>query len=78
MPATARTPSVTEIAAELRALTLLMYDTSVPLSTLEERVIPYLSPSVAFIDPWILARGKRKFRIGVRGFHCALRFDFDS
>src|SRR5262249_8757521 len=78
MPAMARTPLThAEIAAKIRELTLLLYDTSVPLATLEERVVPYLSPRVAFIDPWIIARGRRKFRIGLRGFHCAIRFDFE-
>jgi hypothetical protein len=77
MPAMKKAPSAAEIEARLRELTLLMYDTSVPLATLEERVYPSLSPSIAFIDPWIVARGARKFEVGLRGFHCAIRFDFD-
>jgi hypothetical protein len=70
-------PSALELEARFREITTLMYDTSVPLPVLRARVEPYLGPDVVFIDPWIHARGARKFRIGLSGFHCAFRFDFD-
>lgn len=68
---------VAELEERFRELTLLMYDTSVPIPTLEERVYPYLAPDIEFVDPWILARGRGKFETGLRGFHCVIRFDFD-
>lgn len=76
--ANARTLPVaeTQIEALFRELTLLMYDTSVPLSTLSERVNPYLSPDIVFVDPWVHVRGRRRFEIGLRGFHCVIHFDF--
>jgi hypothetical protein len=60
-----------------RELTLLMYDTSVPIPVLEERVLPYLAPDIEFLDPWVDVHGKRTVEIGLRGFHCVIRFDFD-
>jgi hypothetical protein len=54
-----------------------MYDTSVPLGRLAQRVHPHLAPDIEFVDPWVHVRGLRMFRTGLRGFHCAIRFDFD-
>jgi len=68
---------VREIEDRFTQLTLLMYDTSVPRRVLEEQVYPHLGPTIEFVDPWILARGRRKFITGLRGFHCAIRFTFD-
>ena len=73
----AREPRTAELEDRFRELTLLMYDTRVPLAALEARVVPYLGPDVVFVDPWLVAHGKDRFRIGARGFHCAFRFDFD-
>ncbi|APR77488.1 Hypothetical protein A7982_02835 [Minicystis rosea] len=70
-------PSVAELEEHFREITRLMYDTEVPLPVLEERVYPYLAPGVIFEDPWLRARGFRRFTIGLRGFHCVIRFDFD-
>jgi len=53
-----------------------MYDTSVSLSELQEQVYPYLSKDIRFVDPFIRARGRNKFQVGLRGFHCAFLFDF--
>ncbi len=73
-----RSPSrgVAEIEAQIRELTLLMYDTSVPVEALEQRVYPHLAPDIAFVDPWLRARGSGKFKVGLRGFHAVIRFDF--
>jgi len=68
---------VAELEERFREFTLLMYTTSVPLDELSVRVVPYLAPNIEFIDPVIRARGAEKFRIGLLGFHCAFRFDFD-
>lgn len=71
-----RQPNITEIEDFFQNLTLLMYDTEVALSVLEERVCPYLAPDVGFSDPWLRARGLARFKTGLFGFHCAFRFDF--
>jgi len=68
---------VAELEERFRALTLLMYDTSVPIPVLEERVYPHLAPDVLFTDPWVIVRGRRRFEIGLCGFHTIIRFDFD-
>jgi hypothetical protein len=67
---------VTDLEVRFRELTLLMYDTKVALPVLEERVSPHLAEDVEFVDPWLRARGDRRFMIGLRGFHCVIRFDF--
>jgi hypothetical protein len=69
--------SVRELEERFRTLSQLMYTTSVPLSTLETEVIPYLAPNITFTDPWLRARGFGKYRTGLRGFHCIIHFDFD-
>jgi hypothetical protein len=70
-------PSTAQLEARFRELTLLMYDTQVPISVLEERVHPYLAPHVVFEDPWLRAHGARRFRVGLCGFHSVIRFDFE-
>src|SRR5262249_12716076 len=71
-------PRVPALEARFRELTLLMYDTGVPIPVLKERVFPYLAPDIVFVDPWLVARRRRRFEIGLMGLHCAFRFDFDS
>lgn len=66
-----------QLAAHFRELTLLMYDTSVPIAQLEARVYPHLAPDIEFIDGILTASGARKFKVGLRGFHCVFYFDFD-
>src|SRR3989338_10486687 len=66
-----------ELEARFRTIVTLMYDTSVPLSILEEKICPYLAPDVVFGDPWLRSQGHQKIRMGMRGFHCAFRFEFD-
>ncbi len=66
-----------ELESKVRELTLLLYDTSVPRAVLRARVEPYLAPDIEFVDPWLRARGAGKFKIGLHGFHCVIRFDFD-
>jgi hypothetical protein len=76
-PSAGARPDVTALEARFREITRLMYDTRVPRATLEERAIPLLALNVEFVDPWLRARTRRVFAIGLRGFHCVIRFDFD-
>lgn len=55
----------------------MLYDTSVPLDQLDREVIPHMAPDIEFLDPWVHVRGLEAFRTGLRGFHCAIHFDFD-
>lgn len=66
-----------DLEEHFRRITLLLYDTSVSLPVLEQEVIPYLDSNIEFIDGLISARGRDKFQLGLRGFHCAIYFDFD-
>ncbi len=70
-------PSAAAVEDQIRELTLLMYDTRVPLPVLDQRVQPRLAPSVVFEDPWVRVHGRRRFMTGLHGFHCVIRFDFD-
>lgn len=72
-----RQARVAELEERFRELVLLMYDTGVPLAVLEERVIPCLAPGVVFVDPWLVGRRREIVGNGLRGFHCAFRFDFE-
>jgi hypothetical protein len=65
------------LEARLRRIVTLMYDTGVSLGQLEEEVVPFLSEKIGFKDPVLSARGLSKIRTGVRGFHCAFRFELD-
>jgi hypothetical protein len=69
--------SVRQLEERFARLSQLMYTTSVPLSTLEDEVVPYLAPDILFVDPWVRVRGAAKIRTGLRGFHCVIHFDFD-
>lgn len=75
--AAAAGPDLGKLDEQFRALTLLMYDTSVEIPVLEERVYPYLAPNIEFIDGILTATSAAKFRVGLRGFHCVFWFDFD-
>lgn len=69
--------SARKLEERFSRLSQLMYTTSVPLSTLEDEVVPYLAPNIEFVDPWVRVRGGAKIRTGLRGFHCIIHFDFD-
>lgn len=70
-------PDVAELSDRFRELTLLLYDTNVSLKSLAARVYPYLAPDIEFKDPLAITRGERLFKVGLRGFHCVIHFDFD-
>lgn len=69
-------PDVAALERRFTELTLLMYDTRVPLDVLEARVLPVMARDVEFVDPWVHTRGLPIFAAGLRGFHCVIRFDF--
>jgi hypothetical protein len=67
---------VHELERRFAELTKLLYDTSVPVSVLREKVYPHLALDIEFWDPWVRARGLQQFWTGLRGFHAVIRFDF--
>src|SRR6185503_2523380 len=74
---TSMNPGLAMLEERFRELTLLLYDTDVPIPVLEERVYPFIAPDILFLDPWVRVHGGRKFRNGLRGFHTIIHFDFD-
>jgi hypothetical protein len=66
-----------ELAATFRRLSERLYDTSVPMSVLDDEVTPYLDANVTFTDPWQHGEGRDRYRLGLAGFHSMLRFTFE-
>ena len=60
-----------------RELTLMLYDTKVAPSRVDELIEGLLDDGVRFVDPWQTAAGKEKYRLGAAGFHSMFRFDFE-
>ncbi len=66
-----------ELAATFRRLSERLYDTSVPMSVLDDEVTPYLDADVTFTDPWQLGTGIERYRLGLAGFHSMFRFKLE-
>ncbi len=60
-----------------RELTLMLYDTSVAPSRVDEVIAGLVTEGVRFVDPWQTAAGRDKYRLGAAGFHSMFRFDFE-
>ena len=71
------TALASKLEERFERLTMLLYDTRVPAATLDAEVLPYLAEQVRFTDPWQSGVGRRNYRLGAAGFHCAFRFDFE-
>jgi hypothetical protein len=68
---------VDELKARFTELTHLLYDTSVPVAVLREKVYPHLAEDITFRDPWVRGSGLAQIWTGLRGFHAIIRFTFD-
>lgn len=66
-----------ELERRFRALTELLYDTSVSAERLDTEVLPYIAQDVTFKDPWQSAGGREAYRLGMKGFHAMFRFRFE-
>ncbi|WP_437808855.1 hypothetical protein [Sorangium sp. So ce1078] len=66
-----------DLEDRFRRLSLLMYDTSVPIATLEKEVYPYLSPGIEFVNPWRRVRGVETYQVDLSGARGGARFDLD-
>jgi len=66
-----------ELAATFGRLSERLYDTSVPMSVVDEEVTPYLDANVTFTDPWQHGEGIDRYRLGLAGFHSMLRFTLE-
>lgn len=67
--------SVEDFEKSFHRITQLLYDTSVRLKDLEE-LRPFIHEDVTFEDAWQRIWGSKRFWIQLRGFHCAIYFDF--
>ncbi|WP_437903670.1 hypothetical protein WME95_34795 [Sorangium sp. So ce327] len=66
-----------DLEARFRRLSLLMYDTKVPIVTLEKEVYPYLARGIEFVNPWRRVRGIETYQVGLSGSRVGGRFDLD-
>jgi len=69
--------SPAELERLFERVTLLLYDTRVPMAELEAEVVPYLASEVTFTDPWQSGGGLASYRLGLEGFHRMFRFHFE-
>jgi len=69
--------AIKALEKEMTQIVKLQYDTSVPLSELQDKVAPFLGDEVGFTDPWQAGRGKARYELGMRGFHNMFYFDFE-
>lgn len=60
-----------------RELTLMLYDTKVDPSRVDQVLASLVTEGVRFVDPWQTAAGKDKYRLGAAGFHSMFHFDFE-
>jgi hypothetical protein len=68
---------IRELEDRFRRLTDLLYDTRVSPARLEQEVLPFLSESVTFTDPWQAAGGRDRYALGMKGFHDLFDFRFE-
>ena len=66
-----------DLAATFRRLSERLYDTSVPMSVLDDEVTPYLDANVTFTDPWQHGGGIDRYRLGLAGFHSMFHFTLE-
>lgn len=66
-----------DLEDRFRRLSLLIYDTSVPVATLEKEVYPYLAPGIEFVNPWRRVRGVETYQVDLSGARGGARFDLD-
>lgn len=55
-----------ELEPLFRQLTLLRYDTGVPMAVLDAEVMPYVADDVTFTDPWQTGGGRAQYRLATR------------
>ncbi|XXX74234.1 hypothetical protein WMF30_41980 [Sorangium sp. So ce134] len=66
-----------DLEDRFRRLSLLMYDTSVSIATLEKEVYPYLAPGIEFVNPWRRVRGVETYQVDLSGARGGPRFDLN-
>jgi hypothetical protein len=72
-----RTHVTQTLETQFRELTTLLYDTRIDPALGDAAVAPLLAEQVQFTDPWQQASGRKKYRIGIAGFHAMFRFHLD-
>jgi hypothetical protein len=76
-PGPDREQLIRALEERFRALSLMLYDTTVPPEQVDREILSYLDENVRFVDPWQEASGKEKYRLGAAGFHSMFHFDFE-
>ena len=66
-----------DLEARFRRLSLVMYDTKVPIATLEKEVYPYLARGIEFVIHGGACAGFRDVPGRPPGFRVGVRFDLD-
>ena len=66
-----------KLEAQLRHLSLLLYDTRVPAEQVDREVRPFCDELIRFTDPWQRGTGLANYRLGVAGFHAMFKFDLE-
>lgn len=56
-----------ELEKRFTRLLHIAYNTSVPVSTLQEEVYPYLAPDIELLSPWLHVRGAETYKVGLSG-----------
>jgi len=65
-----------QLEQQFKQITVGLYTTSISPSKLEREILPFISEDVTFRDPWQEGTGKKKYRLGMMGFHSSPIFQF--
>lgn len=65
-----------KIEAKISYLTNMFYDTEITPARMYKEGLPYIAEDVFFKDPWQCGKGKDVYKLGMKGFHSMLNFDF--
>ena len=72
-----KTALLHKLEDRFRELSLLLYDTAAPTAKVDAALRPCLAEEVRFVDPWQLASGKQRYRLGAAGFHALFSFHLE-
>ena len=68
---------IANLEDRFRAISALLYDTSIDTLRVDAEIAPLLADDVRFVDPWQSGTGKANYRLGAAGFHAMFRFVLD-
>jgi ketosteroid isomerase-like protein len=68
---------IAKLQDRFRAISALLYDTSIDTLRVDAEMAPLLADDVTFTDPWQTGTGKANYRLGAAGFHAMFKFELD-